>query len=335
MNSQTLPKSLLDKIQKRYEKSFHFRALNGDASSKSFFCSESENKEILMIMKDHKEGRGSLADWIKIQSLLKQNEIRVPEVLESFPEENALLLENCGEKTLQQFFSKTENLPLYEKVQRSTLSVLKKMRKIPKEPLHLKLDKKELQKDRNLFLEAHLEPRVKFLPSFKKDLFLRECNSLESFLLKTKQYFTHRDFHSGNLLLKEKELYLIDFQDACWASSSYDFVSLVFDPYIPLSIVQRKTSFENALHFFLDDFEKEEKELFLDTLRAQTIQRLYKILGSYNYLSLKLKKSKFFSFIKPVLEILESFDFYDPRWPYLTSQLAKELRSAEEKKEQA
>ena len=50
----------------------------------------------------------------------------------------------------------------------------------------------------------------------------------------------HRDFHSRNLILVPdkqggEELAVIDFQDARLGPSSYDFVSLLYDSYVPLA----------------------------------------------------------------------------------------------------
>lgn len=333
MNTGTLPKNLLEKLSKFICNPFTLEPLAGDASTKKFFYVLPKKTELLMLMTEHKEGRGSIEDWASLHKVLEKNKILVPKLLKNFAEEKALLLENCGDKTVQKFFSNFANKKNLREIQEKALFILKKTRKINTNSLHLKLDEKELKRDRNLFLQYHIEPRRKFLPSFEEKIFLTESLSLEKFLAQASPVFTHRDFHSGNLILKGKDLYLIDFQDACLGPNSYDFVSLVLDPYLPLSLKEREESFHSALSFFLKDFSQEEKNTFLDTLKAQSIQRLYKILGSYNYLSFELKKPHYSAFIKPVVEILYHFDLHDSRWPYLTSLLAKELLNAEEKKQ--
>ena len=47
--------------------------------------------------------------------------------------------------------------------------------------------------------------------------------------------FTHRDFQSRNLMLKQGRWHLIDFQDALQAPRAYDLVALLRDSYIELS----------------------------------------------------------------------------------------------------
>ncbi len=334
MNTGTLPKNFLEKLSKVICNPFKLAPLASEASTKKFFHILPQKTELLMVMTDQKEGRGSIEDWVSLHKTLEENHILVPKLLKNFPQEKALLLEDCGDKTLQKIFSDPENRKNLQKAQEKALCILKKTRKINTNSLHLKLDEKELKRDRNLFLEYHIEPRRKFLPSFKETLFTTESLSLEKFLAQANPVFTHRDFHSGNLILKDQDLYLIDFQDACLGPNSYDFVSFIFDPYLPLSLKEREESFHSSLNFFLKDFSSEERNTFLDTLKAQSIQRLYKILGSYNYLSFELKKLQYSVFIKPVVEILYHFDLHDSRWPYLTSLLAKELLNAEEKKQE-
>jgi aminoglycoside/choline kinase family phosphotransferase len=46
--------------------------------------------------------------------------------------------------------------------------------------------------------------------------------------------FTHRDYQSRNLMLKDRELVLIDFQDALQGPRQYDLVALLRDSYVEL-----------------------------------------------------------------------------------------------------
>src|SRR5205823_7257256 len=46
--------------------------------------------------------------------------------------------------------------------------------------------------------------------------------------------FTHRDYQSRNLMLKDGELVVIDFQDALQGPRQYDLVALLRDSYVEL-----------------------------------------------------------------------------------------------------
>src|SRR6185295_6505679 len=45
----------------------------------------------------------------------------------------------------------------------------------------------------------------------------------------------HRDYHSRNLMVRGRELYIIDFQDARQGPDTYDLVSLLRDSYVDLA----------------------------------------------------------------------------------------------------
>ncbi len=60
--------------------------------------------------------------------------------------------------------------------------------------------------------------------------------------------FTHRDFHSANLMIHKKRLIMVDWQDARFGPPAYDLVSLLRDSYrdIGLSWEGRAKKFVNA-----------------------------------------------------------------------------------------
>lgn len=60
------------------------------------------------------------------------------------------------------------------------------------------------------------------------------CDLLRESANEQPRAFVHRDFHSCNLLLREANTPgIVDFQDAVAGPLSYDFVSLIWDRYIP------------------------------------------------------------------------------------------------------
>ena len=49
----------------------------------------------------------------------------------------------------------------------------------------------------------------------------------------------HRDFQSQNIIVREEEAYLIDFQGMRPGLAEYDFASLLYDPYVSLTKTER------------------------------------------------------------------------------------------------
>ena len=89
--------------------------------------------------------------------------------------------------------------------------------------------------------------------------------------------FTHRDFHTRNILLsspdRQAELKLIDYQDARMGHRYYDLTSLLFDPYsnFDFDLVNKGFSYYSN---------KSSYEKNTDLFFTQALQRILKALGS-------------------------------------------------------
>jgi aminoglycoside/choline kinase family phosphotransferase len=89
----------------------------------------------------------------------------------------------------------------------------------------------------------------------------------------------HRDFQSQNILLRNGQAYLIDFQGMRPGLAHYDMASLLYDPYVDLSDAERDELLEHYCR------EKPGAD-FMETLRLCAMQRLMQALGAYGFLGL-------------------------------------------------
>ena len=127
----------------------------------------------------------------------------------------------------------------------------------------------------------------------------------------------HRDFHSRNLLVKNDELFALDFQDARMGPISYDLVSLLWDPYANLKqgfreILLSEWKLTLGLNAEIDE-----------EIHRMKIQRLLKAIGSYSSFYLDKGNPSCFSFIEGALaDSLVSFEALE----------AQGILSAKEKK---
>jgi aminoglycoside/choline kinase family phosphotransferase len=131
--------------------------------------------------------------------------------------------------------------------------------------------------------------------------------SLASSVARHPRGFMHRDFQSQNLMIKEEELWQIDFQGARVGSIYYDLASVLWDPYVELSLSEVEGYFDEYSE--LAGWDK--KRAWQGFLEA-SLQRLMQALGAYSFLSLKKGKSEFKVWVEPgirqlrqVLEICE------------------------------
>ena len=234
-------------------------------------------------------------------------------------------MEDCQDQLLTNkinALSKAQKIKDIDQYYKQCFVVLKSALKLRPSCFKYILGRKTLNNDLLLFYNTHIKPREKkLLTTWNKSLFFNEAEQLCKYVSSLQKGFTHRDFHSRNLLIHEQELILIDFQDACLGPKSYDLISLCFDPYVQTSLKHKLEMFFLGLESIKRGLRPKARDEFMESWKAVAIQRLYKILGSYNFLGNQKGKEKFFHYIKPTLDTLEFLELYDKRWPYLTKQL--------------
>jgi N-acetylmuramate 1-kinase len=98
--------------------------------------------------------------------------------------------------------------------------------------------------------------------------------------------FTHRDYQSRNLMVKDGELVVIDFQDALQGPRQYDLVALLRDSYVELE----RPFVDAMLDAYLVAFEKEtgeriEAKPFKQFFDLLTVQRKLKDAGRFEFIN--------------------------------------------------
>lgn len=330
--------SKIEKILNRLKintRLFSIQKLPQEGSSKKLYrliSSQDKSSYILMIMEEKNNKRGSISDWVKIQNCLKKHKIKTPNIYEHLEEESSVLMEDCSDQLLTDKINhlhKNKQKDAIEQYYKKSTLLLNNIQKVSFKNLSLNLDAKVFYDDLVLFYDNHIKPRGEKLKKiWNESLFFSEIKSLASYLDSQEKVFTHRDFHSRNLMIKNESLVLIDFQDACQGPRSYDLASLYLDPYVKTSALEKQNLLFKGIDLLEPLLTKEQRKQLQDSWKAQSVQRLYKILGSYNYLGHKLNKKKFIQYINPTLQSLATLDFYDTRWPYLTQKLSKGLLDA-------
>ncbi|MFA4873811.1 MAG: phosphotransferase [bacterium] len=86
------------------------------------------------------------------------------------------------------------------------------------------------------FREYCVEARAgKAMDEEDRRIFKEETRSISAEIERMPYGFTHRDFQSRNLIIKNGSLYMIDFQDALKGPFVYDLVALTRDSYVKLA----------------------------------------------------------------------------------------------------
>jgi aminoglycoside/choline kinase family phosphotransferase len=103
------------------------------------------------------------------------------------------------------------------------------------------------------------------------------------------RYFVHRDFQSQNVIIRNGQAYLIDYQGLRPGRPEYDVASLLFDPYVSLAPSER----EHLWNFYRERRRADGWETNDATYARCACQRLMQALGAYGNLSLNLGRSEF------------------------------------------
>jgi hypothetical protein len=254
-----------------------------DASFRRYFRIERSNTTFIAM--DAPPTKEDSAPFVQIATLLRNNKIHAPKIIEADLTQGFLLIEDLGSATFLQALNHTFNLDLYK----SAIDELIKIQAInPKNQDLKQYDDKLLNTEMQLLIDWYLD---KNLNKNQQAQLHHIFKLLTDNALNSPQVFVHRDYHARNLMLSPANtLAVIDFQDAVIGSYTYDLCSLLKDAYFEL----KSTDIQTLLAYFYKqaniqiNFKEFEKEFDL-----MGLQRHLKILGIFKRLSIRDGKHQY------------------------------------------
>ena len=217
--------------------------------------------------------------------------------------QNALLSGGYGENTIALFKKALEHLVKFQVVGHQGLDYSKAY-PTPS------FDKQAILGDLNYFKYYFLKPHEEI--SFNETRLDRDFNTFADFISQAPcSFFMYRDFQSRNIMVKDDELYFIDFQGGRKGPLNYDVVSLLY---------QVKAQIPQTTRDVLVLYYKKVLSQFIDpeTVRFDTYQpyfvylRLMQVLGAYGFRGLIQKKSHFIESIPYALRELNTWNENHP-----------------------
>jgi len=301
--------------------------INSDASFRNYFRvnDHSDNTYIIMDSPPDKENN---QQFILISEILRKMEIPSTAVYAKDLSMGFFILSDLGPATLLDrnldIRIKTKREKLYTEAINILFSIQKNGNSfVDQLPVY---DLELLETEMNLFLDWYCVKELGINATQLNTFNLGKCfRYLSESALKQVQVFTHRDYHSRNIMISKRgELGIIDFQDAVLGPITYDLVSLLRDCYIELSeneirhwleVVYQRLINENLL-----DISYEKFEVDFDLMGCQ---RHLKAIGIFSRLKHRDGKPNYMKDVPRTLgylkKISKKYDVLEPLYNFVNS----------------
>jgi aminoglycoside/choline kinase family phosphotransferase len=308
--------------------------LAGDGSDRCYFRIRSHELErSLVLMQLSGADAANLLkgryDWVEISELLRSHKIAAPRCVATLAEHSAIIIDDYGDamlETLALNCAKNSKINDCLSFFRSGLETIGQFLSIQPTPGAIwtsrAFDQERFEWELRFFVTKYLGPVAHYsLSSVEEAEFGRDVRALSNFLAVNSRYFVHRDFHSRNIMVHEKNVAVIDFQDARLGPAAYDLVSLVFDSYVPLLPATRIELLEEGFEVIKKLAGEEASTRARTEWRPMLLQRQLKAIGSFGYLTVDKHKGDYIKNVAPALQTLFDADVQDARWPFISGKL--------------
>lgn len=273
-------------------------------SDRKFYRIQFAREQTIVLVKYSRE-HAENQRYVEIAEFLAAHDVRAPKVYFHDPAEGLIWIEDLGERDLWSYRGESWGVrrALYE----SALKQIAKLHRVPaadseqiRQNLPAQFDAALYRWEQRYFFENCLGRHFGL-----EETKLRELASLPALqeiadrLASFPRVLVHRDFQSQNIIVRDGETYLIDFQGMRPGLAEYDLASLLYDPYVSLTESERAT----LLQFYREAAQISDPA-FPEKFRLCAMQRLMQALGAYASLGLVKNNRAFLAYIPPALSSL-------------------------------
>ncbi len=179
---------------------------------------------------------------------------------------------------------------------------------------------------RDHFVRGFCGIELEFSPEHELEA---ELSALAEGLSRTRPCLVHRDMQSQNVMIREGEVFFIDFQGMRFGNPFYDLGSLLCDPYVIFSEDERT---ELLSFYYRLSGGNLDWTAFQDGFRKASAQRLMQALGAYSFLGRQKGLKSFLEHIPAGLENLQWAASSVPSLPRLREVSLACRRAIEQKR---
>jgi N-acetylmuramate 1-kinase len=276
-------------------------------SERNFYRVRCPGEQSLILVKynlAHAENR----HYVRIAQFLAQHGIHAPKIYFHDADEGLIWIEDLGESDLFSF--RDESWLVRAAFYRSAIDEMAKLHNLP--PRDWATLRGEMPPEFNAglyrweqhyFFENCLN-RIFHVPDEGRRHLasLAGLKGIAERLAALPRVLVHRDFQSQNVIIRNAQAHLIDFQGMRPGLAQYDLASLLFDPYVRLHASER----DEIRCYYLEQhgFTKKAASSFAEILRLCAMQRLMQALGAYGFLGLARGNRHFLAHVPAALASL-------------------------------
>src|SRR5438874_6876689 len=278
-------------------------------SDRKFYRVQCSAEQALILVKYNLE-RQENRHYVAIANFLSEHRIRVPQIYFHDATEGLIWLEDLGERDLYSY--RGESWLVRRAFYESALDQIAILHALPesvcaemKQLLPAEFNSELYLWEQNYFFENCLGryfkiDQAKLAPLTASPALQKIAEHLASF----PRVLVHRDLQSQNIIIRNTQAYLIDFQGMRPGLAEYDLASLLHDPYVDLPESERAelTAYYRGRQLehgitINGDFDLK--------LQLCGMQRLMQALGAYGFLGLVKGHKHFLQYIPAAMKSLQ------------------------------
>ena len=305
-----------DQLISLYESHFKeevtfFEQLPGSGSYREYARMKSVSHQVIgAFNNDIKENQA----FLEFSAHFRNKNIPVPHIYAVSGDQKTYLQEDLGNTTLFDFLTHTRETEGFSvKIVEEYKKVLRELPKIqlvagkdidysvcyPREAF----DKQSMMWDLNYFKYYFL--KLAKIP-FDEQALEDDFQTFSDYLLAVdNNAFLYRDFQSRNIMLKDEQVFFIDYQGGRKGALQYDLASLLYDAKANIPEAER----EELLEFYLDElsqYKHTDREKFKALFGGYVLIRIMQAMGAYGFRGFYEKKEHFLKSIPFALKNLET-----------------------------
>jgi aminoglycoside/choline kinase family phosphotransferase len=273
-------------------------------SDRRFYRVHSSAEQKLILVKYNLE-RAENRQYVDIAKFLDHHGIRAPKIYFHDADEGLIWIEDLGEEDL--FSHRGESWLVRRAFYESALDEVTKLHRVSEKDSHAIRSKLPAEFNARLyrweqryFFKNCLGRRFQVEPTKLRELTaLPALRQITQRLDKRPRVLVHRDFQSQNIIIRNGQAHLIDFQGMRPGLPQYDLASLLYDPYVGLSETERP----ELLEYYCKGKPSDD---FGATLQLCAMQRLMQALGAYGFLGLVKGYKDFLQYSPQALQSLRA-----------------------------